>query len=498
MANLSKLLNLAVFSIALLFMFNACESKEKLYQQCYYSLFNDDNRTVEQIQKDDEQCFKLAQLEEKDENFKQAIFHYVRACEINTPDNACEHLTLSATKLADRGIGMVFKECKEYENGTFCEKHDIDDFFERLCQQGNKNACIELKKAKLSKTKEYYSGEFIDDMDKMCKENLAKACNERDKEIEKSINDDLQEWRKHKQSDFYYIGHLDKFCRWEGLNSQLSHRACAGRDEIINAHEKLCDENNATSCEVLTLAYYDFFHKDKFDKDSYESEDDKIYPPKFKKAAQKACDLGEITGCEYLAYFYYDYKPELNYTLARQYGKKVALMLQNAKKRSDYLNSNPLVLFAYAEARADDELRKQFILDYFKLACDELQIAKHCLSFGHFYDGETNFGMSELISQKQALHYYDKACALGEDCMHLGQIYLFGKAVGGKKVKKDIAKARHYFAKDCENIGGFCSDACSDTDDTSCHLKQMSLKELGKIKEIRSKWEELESGWNGW
>ena len=505
MKNLGKLLNLAVFSVAAVFIFNACESKEelkeRLYQQCYYSLFNDDNRSAQQRQKDDAQCFKLAQLEEKDD-LEKAIFHYAKACKVNTPDSACEHLAKSVAELAKRGRGMVFKECQEDESGICCERYGLEDFFGNLCfgsYEENKNACFEYQKVKLIREEqfnEYFgAGKFVREFDEICKRNLPKACIERDKLIEKYVAIYLQ---KSKEENFDYIEVLDAFCRWEGVDSRIAKRACAGRDELIAMHEKRCDENNATSCSVLSDAYTEFLTKDSkryydFGKDTYESEADKIYPLKFENAAKKACDLGRQKSCEYLAYFYYSYKPKLNYTLARQYGKKVALMLTDTYKRKGFLHGDeiaPLETLAHLESKTDDEAntKKQFVLDYFKVGCEDLQNAWLCLSFGYFYDkrkeGEEidNFGMSELINQKQALHYYDKACALGEGCMNLGQIYLFGKVVGGEKVKKDLAKAKHYFAKDCESFCRNRYESCK-KNHWICNIKRMSLKEIKKLDE---------------
>ena len=505
MKNLSKLLNLAVFSVAVVFIFSACESKEelkeRLYQQCYHSVSNDDNRSIEQRAKDDAQCFKLAQLEEKDD-LKKAILHYARACKVNTPDSACEHLAKSVAELAKRGRGMVFKECQEDESGSSCERYGLEDFFGNLCYGSwtdNKNACFEYQKAKLIREEqfnEYFSAwHFANEFDKMCKQNLPKACIQRDKLIEKYVAIYLQ---KSREENFDYIVNLDTFCRWDGLDSRIAKRACAGRDELIAMHEKECDDNNATSCRALSDAYTEFLTKDSkrfysFDKNTYDSQADKIYPPKFENAAKKSCDLGSQKSCEYLAYFYYSYKPELNYTLARQYGKKVALMLKDTYKRRGFLHRDeiaPLVTLALLESKTDDEAntKKQFVLDYFKVGCEDLQNAGLCLSFGYFYDERKeeeendNFGMRELINQKQALHYYDKACNLGEGCVDLGRIYLFGEIVGGKKVKKDLAKAKHYFAKDCESFCRNGYESCKENH-WSCNITRMSLKELKKLDE---------------
>lgn len=303
--------------------------------------------------------------------------------------------------------------------------------------------------------------------------------------------------KKSREENFDYIGNLDTFCRFEGLDSRVAKSACAGRDEIIAMHEKECDDNNATSCNVLSNAYTEFLTKGSerfysFDKNTYDSQADKIYPPKFENATKKACDLGSQKSCEYLAYFYYSYKPELNYTLARQYGKKVALMLKDTYKRKGFLHYDeiaPLETFARLESRTDDDIntKKQFVLDYFKIGCEDLQNAGLCLNFGYFYDkrkeeGKFDYGMSEFINQKQALHYYGKACVLGEGCEDLGRIYLFGKIVGGEKVKKDLTKAKHYFAKNCENFCRNTYESCKENH-FSCRITRMSVKEIEKLDE---------------
>ena len=117
--------------------FCACADKDTLYNQCYYSVFNDDNRSTQQRQKDDEKCFKLAQLEEKDD-LEKAILHYARACKVNTPDSACEHLAKSVAELAKRGRGMVFKECQEDDGSISCERYDLESFLVKCVLQVGK------------------------------------------------------------------------------------------------------------------------------------------------------------------------------------------------------------------------------------------------------------------------------------------------------------------------------------------------------------------------
>lgn len=100
-----------------------------------------------------------------------------------------------------------------------------------------------------------------------------------------------------------------------------------------------------------------------------------------------------------------------------------------------------------------------------------------------------SYNMPELINQKQALHYYDKACALGEDCMRLAQIYLWGDYVGKKEVRRDLAKAKHYFTKDCDKgvddykCGIDGDDNVCSASNPSCFIKRLSPKELKNLDE---------------
>ena len=99
-----------------------------------------------------------------------------------------------------------------------------------------------------------------------------------------------------------------------------------------------------------------------------------------------------------------------------------------------------------------------------------------CDKFAKAYD--ENYNMPELINQKQALHYYDKACALGVGCESLAHIYLFCcRIVGGDEVKPDSAKAKRYFTKACDNGGDDYNGS------VSCRIKRMSPKEFENLDE---------------
>ena len=117
-----------------------------------------------------------------------------------------------------------------------------------------------------------------------------------------------------------------------------------------------------------------------------------------------------------------------------------------------------------------------------------------CDKFAKAYDDNresyyVSYNMPELINQKQALHYYDKACALGVGCMSLAQIYLWGGYVGKKEVRRNLAKAKHYFTKDCDSgvddyeCGIDGDDNVCSASNPSCFIKRLSPKELENLDE---------------
>ena len=74
-----------------------------------------------------------------------------------------------------------------------------------------------------------------------------------------------------------------------------------------------------------------------------------------------------------------------------------------------------------------------------------------CNELGRFYDD----GLGVRQSYEKALHYYKKACDLGngESCAFAGGAYNFGKGV-----QKDLKTAIKFFTKSCElEFGGGCN-----------------------------------------
>ncbi|MGX3045980.1 hypothetical protein [Helicobacter sp. T3_23-1056] len=373
-----------------------------------------------------------------------------------------------------------------------------------LCESTNDiAACFELKKRELSEINEplpVVLQDFMEDFWDMCdrfSSIVPQSCDERDKTAQRYIRAVLALPKEKKGS--YYVQELNSLSRLTGssLNPKILQMASSARDEIIAEYEKDCNANDAQSCARLTSSYYGLLLS--WDIDyievvrSYDGEVHKIYAPRFQAVAQKACELGDARSCMNGAAFYYFYKPKQDYAVARGFGKELHLMLKNAKIQGklDIKDANYLATLARIEANLDDkndkEERKQTMLDYFKAGCDDLQSGVVCDKFAKAYDDNeesyyVSYNMPELINQKQALHYYDKACALGVGCVHLAQIYLWGGYVGGKDVRRDLAKAKHYFTKDCENSCRYESgiDKCASV---GCRIKQMSLKELENLDE---------------
>ena len=482
------LVALNVLGIALALMFGI-EGKGKLYERCYYDeIHSDDNRATKKQYEDDTKCLELAQLEEKAGNFDRALEHYIRACVkvSSLMPNACAKLVEFAQKDPDFNLkGSLEEKCRYYDN---------------------KAACFELKKIELSELKEPSPSDlwdFMDDFLGMCNNFsyiVPQACGERDKVAQQYIRSVLALPKEEKGS--YYVEKLDLLShQTNSLNPQILQNAKAGRDEIIGEFEKDCKANEAQSCAMLSSIYYGLLANWTYDylQDSppfnrYDREADKIYAPKFKAVAQKACELGNAQSCMEGATFYYIYRPMQDYAVAREFGKKLHLVLKNAKIQGKFniKDAEYLATLARIEATLDDKNdkaeRKKFMLDYFKAGCDDLQSGVVCYKFAEVvYDRgkQERYGsyhMPELINQKQALRYYDKACAFGVGCMRLAQIYLWGEEVGDKRVKQNNAKAKHYFTKDCENSCRyeFGIDKCASV---SCRIKKYSPKELENLDE---------------
>jgi len=333
---------------------------------------------------------------------------------------------------------------------------------------------------------------------------VPQACDERDKLAQQYIRAVLALPKDEKGS--YYVEKLNLLSRQaSSLNLKILQMASSARDELISEYEKDCNANEAQSCATLTSFYYGLLLS--WDIDyieilrSYDGEVHKIYAPKFQAIAQKACELGDARSCMNGAAFYYLYQPKQDYAVAREFGKKLHLLLKKAKFQGklNIKDANYLVTLARIEATLDDKddkaERKQYMLDYFKAGCDDLQSGVMCHKFAKvIYDeGEEerygHYDMPELINQKQALHYYDKACALGVGCMRLAQIYLWGEYVSDKEVRRNRAKARHYFTKDCDSgvddyeCGVDGDDNVCSASNPSCFIKRLSPKELENLDE---------------
>lgn len=196
--------------------------------------------------------------------------------------------------------------------------------------------------------------------------------------------------------------------------------------------------------------------------------------------------MGNSNACYLLAKYYYGYldlinerenkTDELALSEARKFGKRACAELKDAGK---------CVRLAEFETdiKENDDERVKAMFFYLKTGCDELGDVKVCQTLAEHYDeGLDNHLDEKFINQKQALHYYDKACEMdGSTCKKLAIDYLWGRYVGDDEVKRDLAKARHYFVKDCEKNYG---DECQADDEecpVSCRAKKMTFKELQKL-----------------
>ena len=380
---------------------------------------------------------------------------------------------------------------------------------EKCDSYDNKPACFELKKIELSELNEpkpYQLWDFMNDFWAMCNNFsyiVPQACDERDKLAQQYIRAVLALPKDEKGS--YYVEKLNLLSHQTGsLNPKILQMASSARDELIAEFEKDCNANEAQSCAMLVSAYYGLLLS--WDIDyieilrSYDGEVHKIYAPRFQAVAQKACELGDARSCMNGAAFYYFYKPKQDYAVAREFGKKLHLLLKKAKFQGklNIKDAEYLTTLARIEATLDDKddkaERKQYMLDYFKAGCDDLQSGVVCDKFAKAYDDNresyyVNYNMPELINQKQALHYYDKACALGVGCMRLAQIYLWGEYVSDKEVRRNLAKAKHYFTKDCDSgvddyeCGIDGDDNVCSASNPSCFIKRLSPKELENLDE---------------
>lgn len=413
------------------------ESKAKLYEQCYNE---DKNRDNDDTYRDNLQCIKLAELEEKDDNFEAALQYYKKACEIETPLDACERLVAFAPKVPSFDL-------RAYLTQACHRDYDLT----------NDYACFEKTKIDLRESNDGSDlWAIIDEFDKLC-EYVPKACDELNKVAQRqalhlSKNDDLK--------------NLDYLCNKDKLQTT---NICQMRDELSNRLQKQCFENDAKSCAEFAFVAYryiygnDFYFASSVDYVDYDDELARY----FQTTAQKACERNQIESCMQLAHFYYTHKSYRNFDSAREFGKKACL------SNAEYCDNLATIEISIDSSKAQ---KKQFIPFYHHLACHKLNRSDSCYALGKIYDLEAKkYGIGEMISYDKAIQYYKKACDISGECLKLSKIYFVGEVVGGKKVKRDLAKAKQYFVKSCDNN-------CPNKDCLSCDIKKMDLKELKTLE----------------
>lgn len=322
------------------------------------------------------------------------------------------------------GLAIVAIVCSAcYDEATTQKSKES---LQSLCESHDKPACFELKKIELSELNEpkpYQLWDFMNDFWAMCNNFsyiVPQACDERDKLAQQYIRAVLALPKDEKGS--YYVEKLNLLSRQtSSLNPKILQMASSACDEIIAEFEKDCNANDAQSCATLVSAYYGLLVNWTYDylQDSppfnrYDREVDKIYAHKFKALAQKSCDLGNVESCMQGAAFYYFYKPKQDYAVARDFGKKLHLLLKKAKFQGklNIKDANYLATLARIEATLDDKNdkaeRKQYMLDYFKAGCDDLQSGVVCDKFAKAYDDNresyyVSYNMPELIQPKTSL-----------------------------------------------------------------------------------------------
>lgn len=347
-------------------------------------------------------------------------------------------------------------------------------------------ACLELQKIYVKNDRDIPSA--IKEMAGMCRDIFLPACTERNKAVDKYVADRIKNVRLEVDKREYIISNFDKYCAKFKAKS-----ACEAKEGFLAQFDKECqtDEANGESCVLLARFYMSNETKNLYN--------DKFYLEPFKKTAQKGCDLGNSNACYLLAKYYYKYldllnkrenkTDELALSEARKFGKRVCAELKDAGK---------CVRLAEFETdiKENDDERVKNMLFYLKTGCDELGNVKVCQTLAEHYDeGVVNkhkpYHLDEkFINQKQALHYYDKACEMdGSTCKKLAIDYLWGRYVGDDEVKRDLAKARHYFTKDCDKgvddyeCGIDGDDNVCSASNPSCFIKRLSPKELENLDE---------------
>lgn len=333
-------------------------------------------------------------------------------------------------------------------------------------------ACLELQKIYVKNDRDIPSA--IKEMAGMCWDIFLPACTERNKAVDKYVADRIKNVRLEVDKREYIISNFDKYCAKFKAKS-----ACEAKEGFLAQFDKECqtDEANGESCVLLARFYMSNETKNLYN--------DKIYLEPFKKTAQKGCDLGNSNACYLLAKYYYKYldllnkrenkTDELALSEARKFGKRVCAELKDAGKCVQLAEFE-------TDIKENDDERVKNMFFYLKTGCDELGDVKVCQTLAEHYD-------KKFINQKQALHYYDKACALGVGCMRLAQIYLWGEYVSDKEVRRNLAKAKHYFTKDCDSgvddyeCGIDGDDNVCSASNPSCFIKRLSPKELKNLDE---------------
>ncbi|MGX2973106.1 tetratricopeptide repeat protein [Helicobacter sp. T3_23-1059] len=400
-----------------------------------------------------EVCYQLGGIFEREKEYDFAITYYGYACN-NKDKKACDKIKDLAPKEPLGARLALFEAC----NG----KLDDKEYF--------LPACLELQKMYVKEGKNI-SGN-IDEIYKMCKwDKFAPACDELDNAVNKYVAEKIQNIEIYDRDFRAIISNLSKYCTQINAKS-----ACKARENILAVLDKRCitDNTDGESCVLLADFYADI-------------DTDETYIERFKKVAQKGCDLGNADACYLLAQYFYAQKGKEDFNTAREFGKKACETLEDSSK---CLELAQLLQKDIVDNKDNEDRQVEAMLFYLKTGCDKINDYIVCQELAMIY----NEGLydkhklnKKLINQKQALHYYDKACALGIGCDYLGENYLFGEVVGGKRIKKDMAKAKHYFTKDCDNKGDnyWCGDdeygnnVCDAS--PSCCIKRMNIKEMIKI-----------------
>lgn len=408
-------------------------------------------------------CNELGGIFEREKEYDSAITYYGYACN-NKDQKACDKIKDLAPKEPLAAELAFYQACYG--------KLDNREYF--------LPACLELQKMYMKKSEDI--SWHIDEIYKMCKyDKFAPACDELENAVDKYVSQKAQNVRLDDINLQKIISNVDKYCTQINAKS-----VCKARENMLARLDKECiaDNANGESCTLLANFYVDIDSS----KNAYNND---LYAEHFKKVAQKGCNLGNADTCYLLARYFYAQKGKDDFNMAGEFGKKVCAELKDSSKCLELAQLLEADIQEGIKDSEDNEDKKvEAMLFYLKTGCDEIDDYIVCQELAGIYDGglynkpKLN---KKLINQKQALHYYDKACALGIGCNFLGENYLFGEVVGGKRIKKDMAKAKHYFTKHCDNKGDnyWCGDDEYDNNvcdaSPSCCIKRMNVKEMIKI-----------------